>query len=376
MQFFKNIINLFTLLVLFIALNINMTSKITERSALKLEEDRSYEEQLKNQIKWLSQLKWNWTNNRDENNDKFFYDFFDFCFQNFEMSITAQLRSINYRMHFHKELSSVKNNISKIKVDIKKILASDLPTKKDFTILKAKFQKVKIGLTEVEMKFDSIMNEIHHKKGEDNDMEEAMTPPMLHYGTNGGNGGDEDGDENQWHEERHHQDNHENEKKEDSSKDSTMVMATGQDCSRSSDFKVDKQMTGKNERRESEVNSLLMIQNNNNDTNDASNYNENNEKIIENIDKKSEYGVNNNKINKYNYGYKNKNSSDNSTNNNINNISNTYNSSINNNNSNHEDNNKDKDTEKGNQTINNIINENNNSLQIINYNNNNNNFNC
>ena len=95
MQFFKNIINLFTLLVLFIALNINMTSKITERSALKLEEDRSYEEQLKNQIKWLSQLKWNWTNNRDENNDKFFYDFFDFCFQNFEMSLTTQLRSLN-----------------------------------------------------------------------------------------------------------------------------------------------------------------------------------------------------------------------------------------------------------------------------------------
>jgi len=374
MQFFKNIINLFTLLVLLIALNINMTSKITERSALKLEEERSYEEQLKNQIKWLSQLKWNWTNNRDENNDKFFYDFFDFCFQNFEMSLTAQLRSLNQRILFHKELYSVKNNISKIKVDIKKILASDLPTKKDFTILKAKFQKVKIDLTEVEMKFDSVLNEIQHKKGEDNDMKEATTPPMLHYGTNGGNGGDEDDDGYPWHEEPHHRDM--DKRKQDRPKDTSTVIVNGLDNSNSSDFKVDKQMTGKNERRESEVNSLLMIQNNNNDTNDASNYNENNEKIIENIDKKSEYGVNNNKINKYNYGYKNKNSSDNSTNNNINNISNTYNSSINNNNSNHEDNNKDKDTEKGNQTINNIINENNNSLQIINYNNNNNNFNC
>jgi len=32
-----------------------MTPKISERSTSKLE-DRSYEEQLKNQIKWLSQL--------------------------------------------------------------------------------------------------------------------------------------------------------------------------------------------------------------------------------------------------------------------------------------------------------------------------------
>ncbi|ORY65607.1 hypothetical protein LY90DRAFT_504954 [Neocallimastix californiae] len=260
-----------------------MTPKI---NTLKLEEERSYEEQLKNQIKWLSQLKWNWTNNRDENNDKFFYDFFDFCFQNFEMSLTAQLRSLNQRILFHKELSSVKNNISKIKLDIKKILASDLPTKKDFTILKAKFQKVKIGLTEVEMKFDSIMNEIQHKKGKDNDMEEVMTPPMLHYGTNGSDG-DEDGDGYPWHEEPHHGDI--DKRKQDSPKDTSMVIVNGLDNSNSSDFKVDKQMNGKNERRESEVNSLLMIQKNNNDINDANNYNVNNEKIIEKIDKKKNY---------------------------------------------------------------------------------------
>ncbi|KAG4097676.1 hypothetical protein H8356DRAFT_1330836 [Neocallimastix lanati (nom. inval.)] len=82
--------------VLFIVLNFNITPKISERSALKkMEEERDYEEHLQSQIKWLSQLKWNWTNNRDENNDKFFYDFFDFCFQNFEMSLTTQLRSLN-----------------------------------------------------------------------------------------------------------------------------------------------------------------------------------------------------------------------------------------------------------------------------------------
>ncbi|KAL6594207.1 hypothetical protein U3516DRAFT_159117 [Neocallimastix sp. 'constans'] len=38
------------------------------------------------------------------------------------MSLTAQLRSLNHRMHFHKELSSLKSNINKIKVDTKKNL--------------------------------------------------------------------------------------------------------------------------------------------------------------------------------------------------------------------------------------------------------------
>jgi len=58
MQFFNNIIKLITLLVLFIVLNFNITPKISERSALKkMEEEHDYEEHLKSQIKWLSQLK-------------------------------------------------------------------------------------------------------------------------------------------------------------------------------------------------------------------------------------------------------------------------------------------------------------------------------
>ncbi|KAL6594208.1 hypothetical protein U3516DRAFT_766778 [Neocallimastix sp. 'constans'] len=74
-----------------------MTPKISELSTLKMEKERAYEDQLKSQIKWLSQLKWNWANNRDKNNEKFFYYFFDFCFQNFEIErSTSKLEDRSY----------------------------------------------------------------------------------------------------------------------------------------------------------------------------------------------------------------------------------------------------------------------------------------
>jgi len=76
-----------------------MTPKISELSTLKMEKERAYEDQLKSQIKWLSQLKWNWANNRDKNNEKFFYYFFDFCFQNFEMSLTPNPNPYDIRLN-------------------------------------------------------------------------------------------------------------------------------------------------------------------------------------------------------------------------------------------------------------------------------------